>query len=138
MIEWKDEYELGIPLIDEQHKKLFDIAGDAQELLLMPKSMDKFDEIATIIDELRAYVEFHFEAEQGIMEKIRFPKYFSHKFEHQALIKKMNELDIHNIDDDQQNQLLNIVTLIIDWITEHVLEKDKVMAAHYKKVKGEV
>ncbi|MDF2612828.1 MAG: bacteriohemerythrin [Clostridia bacterium] len=136
MIEWKDEYAIGIPLIDEQHKKLFEIAENAQSLLLMPEYIDKFDEILSIVEELKAYVVFHFGAEQGLMEKIKYPKYFSHSIEHQDFIDEMNKLSLDSIDQDQQSHLLYIVNLIIEWITQHVLEKDRVMAAYYKEVQS--
>lgn len=137
MIKWKDEYAIGIPLVDEQHKKLFEIAENAQDLLLMPDYLDKFDEITGIVDELKAYVVFHFSAEQEIMEQIKYPKYFSHRVEHQDFIDKMNKLSFDSIDQDQKSQLLHIVNLIIEWITQHVLERDKVMAEHYKQVSAE-
>ena len=33
MISWRDEFALGVPEIDEQHKKLFAIANRAYEVL---------------------------------------------------------------------------------------------------------
>ncbi len=134
MIEWKEEYAIGISIIDEQHKKLFEIASDAEELLLMSNNIDKFDEIIDIINNLTDYVAFHFAAEQEIMEEIKFPKYFSHRVEHQDFIDELQKMNISAIDKDQQSQLLHIINLVIDWITEHVLEKDKGFAAYYKQV----
>ena len=35
-MKWKDEYAIGIEVIDEQHKKLFAIAQEAEDLLDLP------------------------------------------------------------------------------------------------------
>ncbi len=33
MLEWKDKYSIGVELIDEQHKHLFEIGNKAVKLL---------------------------------------------------------------------------------------------------------
>lgn len=137
MIKWKESYNIGIDIIDEQHKELFEIAGRAEELLLLPENIDKFDEIIEIVRELTDYVAFHFSTEQNIMEKIKYPKYFSHRVEHDDFIQKINHMNIGAIDTDQHNQLLFIINLVIDWITEHVLYKDKAMAEYYHQLNEE-
>lgn len=136
MIKWKEAYAVGIPLVDEQHKKLFDIAGEAQELLGLSENIDKFDEIIALINELKDYVVFHFAAEQELMEQIKYPKYLSHRVEHDDLIAEINKLNLEAVDNNQQQHLTYIVNLMIEWIVEHVLKRDKIMAAYYKEVNG--
>jgi len=45
MLKWKDEYSIGIELIDEQHKHIFEIGNDAYELLKNDLSLDKYSKI---------------------------------------------------------------------------------------------
>lgn len=134
MIEWKDEFAVGVELVDSQHKKLFEIAGSAEQLLLLPEKTDKFDQILEIIYELKDYVVFHFNAEQNILENIQYPKYFSHRVMHNDFIEKMNSVDIDKIDDNQQKNLLEILNFIMDWIKEHVLVEDRVWAKYYHQL----
>lgn len=67
-MKWKDEYAIGIEAIDEQHKKLFAIAQEAEDLLDLPSKYDKYDEIIKIIDELKDYVNFHFSEEEKVIQ----------------------------------------------------------------------
>lgn len=59
MIKWSDEYLLGIDIIDEQHKELFRIAGDAYDLLKNEFYIDKYDRVVKLIEELKRYAAFH-------------------------------------------------------------------------------
>lgn len=45
MIQWREEFALGVPAIDEQHQKLFEIANLAYALLKNELIMDKYDQI---------------------------------------------------------------------------------------------
>ncbi len=135
MIRWKDSYAVGIEMIDTQHKKLFDIAAEGEELLLLPAHMDKFDDIVKIVNDLKDYMVFHFDAEQKLMEAVKYPKFFSHRVEHQDFIEKMNELDIDTIDREQQEKLSELIKFMMDWLVGHVLENDKALAAYYIETK---
>ena len=51
--EFTEEYYTGIPTIDEEHAKLFEIANRAYELLTNQFKLDKYDEIAAVLPLLR-------------------------------------------------------------------------------------
>ncbi len=132
-MKWKSSYAIGVEAIDKQHERLFDISERIEELFLLPGHMDKFDEIVGIIEELKAYVIYHFNEEQQLMEKIQYPKYFSHLVEHQDFIEKINDFDLHELDHAQQQQLRELVDFIMTWLVEHVLEKDKAFATYCRE-----
>lgn len=136
MIEWKDSYRLGIDIIDEQHKKLFDIAEDAETIMVMPEHVDRFDEIITILNELRDYVKYHFEQEEKLLLEIQYNKFFDHKVAHNDFIEHINAFNIDEIDEHQTEKCLELVRILIDWLIEHVLEKDKQWAKVYKEKKN--
>ena len=60
MYEMKDEYYIGIDMIDEEHKQLFKYADEAYELLHDEFTPDKYDRIDTILENLRYYKIKHF------------------------------------------------------------------------------
>ena len=64
MYEMKDEYYIGIDLIDEEHKELFRIAQSAYDVYQDPFIPDKYDHIVTIIEELKNYAKKHFADEE--------------------------------------------------------------------------
>ena len=125
MIEWRDEFLLGIEKIDEQHKQLFQIATDIFALLKNQLITDKFDEILRLISELKEYTIFHFTSEEEYMKSIGYRKFFSHKVEHDDFVEKINNVDLNKIDLDHEQYLLEILDFVVNWISEHILETDK-------------
>ena len=63
MIRWQDKYALGVVEIDEQHRRLFEIAGEIEVLLNDEFITDKYDDIVAILGELKDYTIQHFKDE---------------------------------------------------------------------------
>jgi hemerythrin len=127
MLKWKDEYLIGIDEIDKQHEKIFEIGGRAYELLKNDMYIDKYDKIIEVINELKDYAVFHFKYEEEYMFKIGYKKFFAQKVAHDDFIKKINDIDINKIDENQDAQLLSIIEFVINWIAEHILKNDKLI-----------
>lgn len=124
MIQWSEEYVIGIDKIDEQHKKLFEIANRAYELLKNPFITDKYDKIVIIIKELKDYTKYHFNYEEKYMQGIGYRRYFSQKLAHDEFIEKINKFDLKNIDNNQNEAILNLLEVIATWIGEHIKTED--------------
>ena len=125
MIAWKDDFLVGIDEIDEQHKKLFAIANRAYELLNNDLYVDKYDRIVSIIEELKDYTVFHFTFEEEYMMKIKYKKFFTQKIQHESFMKKINEINLNEIDSNQDKSLLELLDFINNWISNHILIMDK-------------
>lgn len=125
MFEWKDEYETGVPHVDEQHVKLFEIGNNAYDLLTNNLSIDKYDKILAIIEELRDYAIFHFKSEEDYMLSIGYKKFLSHKVQHDEFIKKVNSIDYSRIDYGQNEYILELLQFVHKWICEHILISDQ-------------
>ena len=67
MFEMKPEYYIGIDMIDQEHKQLFDYASEAYELLQEEFTPDKYDKIDAILEKLRDYTVKHFSDEEAYM-----------------------------------------------------------------------
>lgn len=128
MIIWKKEYEVGIEVVDSQHRKLFEIAGRAFDLLKNEYITDKYDAMVEILQELKDYAEFHFATEEQYLEEIGYRKLFSHKMEHQSFIREIHGIDLEELDLNQEDHMLSILQFIVDWIDRHILEKDRQFA----------
>lgn len=127
MIKWKDEYSIGVKLIDEQHRQLFAIAGRAYDLLKDDFRTDKYDQILSILEELKQYTIYHFQSEEGYMMNIKYKKLLSHKVVHDDFIEKISNLDLRKVDDNQEKYLLDILEFVVDWIDKHILGMDKLI-----------
>lgn len=129
MLLWKEEYSIGVPLIDEQHKELFRIGNKAYELLKNDLYIDKYDKIINIISELKDYTAYHFKAEEKYMLSISYKKYFTQKVNHDEFIKKINAIKLEHIDKDQDKYIKELLEFVFDWIITHILKEDKLIGA---------
>lgn len=125
MIQWKDSYSIGIESIDEQHKRLFAIANQAYELLKNEMLLDKYDQIVSILGELRDYTIYHFRFEEEYMAGIGYKKLLSHKVAHDDFISRIKGIDLDNLDEQQDQYLMEILDFIVQWIEQHILGMDK-------------
>lgn len=125
MFKWNENYETGVELIDNQHKKLLEIGNRAYELLKNKMYVDKYDKILEIIIELKEYTIFHFQTEEQHLLQKKCTTFFSHKVEHDDFIKKLNDIDLKNIDDSQEEYIVELMTMVFKWIDGHILQKDK-------------
>lgn len=129
MIKWKEEYNVGIESIDEQHKELFKIANRIHDLLKNELITDKYDSIIAIIDEMKDYTIYHFKAEEEYMKSIGYRKFLSQKAAHNEFLEKMESIDINQIDNGQNKYLIGILDFVCEWLVEHILKEDKLMVA---------
>lgn len=127
---FSDKYRTGITLIDEEHQMLFDIIRQANDLIQTKVLHDKYDKIIEILTELREYTEKHFSDEEEYMEKIGYPKLPQQKAAHSAFVDELVNIDLGEldyIDDNQQEYLEDLITYLLDWLTNHILMSDKLI-----------
>ncbi len=128
MYEMKDEYLTGIAEIDNEHRKLFEIANEAYELQNDTFIPDKYDYIKEIFNKLKEYTIMHFEHEEAYMESINYKKMFIQKVEHDAFRKRLDEIDIDSFDEEQDELITELLKFLTDWLVSHILENDKQIA----------
>ena len=85
---------------------------------------DKYDNIVTIINELKDYTRFHFAHEEEYMESIQYKKMFTQKIQHMKFIEKLDELNLEEVDVHQEESIESLLNFLGDWLVEHILECD--------------
>lgn len=126
VIPWNNDFNLGIPEIDQQHYKLVEIINQLAMNFICNKNID----LLTIFDELIAYTQYHFYAEEKIWNQ-----YFSndmndraHKDEHKAFIHTLKSLIKNQEGKNIEHVAENTLDFLIPWLLEHTLEADRYMA----------
>lgn len=129
MFEMKEKYKTNNSKIDLEHKKLFEIGERAYQLLINKFDTDKYDKIVEVIDELKQYTIYHFNAEEEYMKSINYKRLFTQKIDHAFFIKKIDEVNLSKIDENQDEAIMGILTFLNDWLVNHILEKDLLITA---------
>jgi len=124
LFKWKDNYSCNISGIDNQHKKLFEIGSRIFDLVSLNDGYDHYDEIMNILNELKDYTIYHFSYEEELMKEHNYEDYESHKIEHDFFIKKLMRLEKSDLEDNQNEALMKIITFVADWISGHILKTD--------------
>ncbi len=116
---WCDDYSIDNPMIDEQHKKLFELAGAVESIADRSVSKRKIKDLLT---EFFHYMRDHFSDEEKYMESINYPELEPHRRIHKEIIQSMVHL-IGSI--KTTNDLKERLYLISKkWLLEHILFED--------------
>ena len=119
-ISWRDSFECGHPLIDEQHRSLFKIGDGLINAVLKNKSRNH---IEFLLDELTKHIELHFITEEAAMARTRFPLSDEHREHHRELLERARALRA-----DYRQGKLDVSELVgfvvYDVITEHIIRED--------------
>lgn len=119
-LEWNEELSMGVEEIDRQHKELIRIANG----LINAVALEREPRILkNVIRKLREYTVFHFNSEEALMEKTRYPKRGEHAKTHQNLknnVKRYQRV-IYKKEKLEPEAVLNFLKI---WLLKHILESD--------------
>jgi hemerythrin len=132
-IVWTKNLEVGVTLIDEQHKKLFE---KADRLFEAGKNGKSKESIVQMFDFMDNYTKTHFRDEEKYMQSINYPNLNTQKQMHQNFINKLAELK-KEYDTNGANitVIINADSFIIDWLTNHISIEDKKIGEYVRKLK---
>jgi hemerythrin-like metal-binding domain len=132
-ISWDSSYEVGIEMVDKQHKHLVNLTNQLYNACLGEKGEleEKFKEV---MKELVEYVMIHFKDEEKIMEEINYPSIKEHKQKHEKFVKEILE-SVNAYRNGKQFVPNAFVRFLRDWLFNHILLTDKEMARYYLSLK---
>ena len=122
LIDWKDEYSVGVYKLDSDHKKLFGFVNKLHEAM---KEGQAAKTTEGIINELLAYTKYHFGEEEKIMEEINYPGLPAHKNTHEMFISEVEKLKQEADNGMAIFVSVKLVNTAIDWLKDHILQMDK-------------
>ena len=131
-----EKYYTGIELVDNEHRRLFEIIHDTNDLIHAELLHDKYDEIMRLLAELRDYTEVHFRDEEALMERIHYPELDAQKRAHTAFVERLVEIDLSELDDmddNQQEYLIDLIQFLAGWLINHILGSDKKIGDYMRK-----
>ncbi|MFY9497021.1 MAG: hemerythrin family protein [Halanaerobiales bacterium] len=126
MFEWDDILSVGIEVVDDQHQELFRIGRELVYVLENTSAgLDQYDDIIKLLKELHTYANYHFSEEEKLMEAADFIGLPAHRFQHKIFVKKIEEIELDELDEDQKNHALDLLDFLANWITNHIMKIDR-------------
>ena len=135
IFDFSEKYMTGIELVDDEHRHLFEIIKETNDVINAAYLHDKYDEIMRLLAELKDYTESHFHDEEELMLRINYPHINSQKHAPSAFIEKLvniNLSELDNIDDNQDEYLNELITFLLQWLSNHILGSDKKIGEYIK------
>jgi hemerythrin-like metal-binding protein len=134
-IEWHESHSVGVPSIDEQHKRLVALTNR-----LFLAIMDDAGEEALegVLNDLADYAVYHFTHEEELLRMHGYPEELldEHRAEHQALTDEVHRY-IARYREDPGNLDLSVYVFLRDWTHEHMSRSDsrysEFLVAHQAK-----
>lgn len=129
LVSWNPKFEIGITVIDEQHKCLVELCAELHKAVLdQKKSPEAWKQsMASALKTCIEYIKVHFLNEENLMLKINFPKYPVHKIRHDEFTKKILKT-AKNFDTLDRAEAIRFVHFLYDWILSHIAHEDKMIA----------
>jgi len=124
MFQWSDAYLVNIPIIDQQHKKLFEIGNDIHKLIIESEKLETYDEIEQEIEKLIDYTQFHFKHEERLLKEYNYVNYEGHVKEHEKFMDFLNAINIETIQHHQQEYVDVLLKFVAQWIFKHMMHAD--------------
>ncbi len=117
-ITWTKDLSVGIELIDVQHKMLIKHLNDLSQALESGQGAAK---IASTLNFLIDYTNFHFTAEEKHMAANDYSELENHKKMHEEFKATLTNLE-EELEEEGATQLLadSIDTLLVKWLFEHI------------------
>lgn len=122
MLEWKNEYNTGVEVIDQQHKTLFGILRDLNDSYQKPGSKEQVKKTVQYLDD---YIKMHFSFEEGCMHASKCPVAQQNKNQHETFIKEYTALRDKLIASDYKEETVKDLSMMIaKWFIKHILSID--------------
>jgi hemerythrin len=88
-------------------------------------SVDKYDRIMELLDELKEYTQLHFATEEKYMKEINYAGLKEQQIAHEQFIKKLDDYNLNTIDDNQDASIRDLLEFLNSWLVNHIINMDK-------------
>jgi hemerythrin len=123
-MEWKEEYSVGIPEIDNQHKQLLQNFSEIEESIRLNK---RWSDIHYAIVKLIQTARMHFSFEEAMMRIFGYPGLEFHLQEHKSFFDNLDTIERHSLKMSAETEMVHF---LLEWLKEHMLGSDQGYAAH--------
>jgi len=127
LIEWKDEFSVGVAAVDLEHRDLIDLINDLHTL------MDEgatHQQVTSSLGEIFAQISAHFALEEKFLRDTEYEAFSSHKDDHEALLDQIRDI-MDRVEDDGSYDEARLSAELDSWFSEHFRTHDAKLHHHY-------
>jgi hemerythrin len=117
-IEWTPDLEIGIAVIDGQHRRIVDYINTLHDVGQHPDR----EVVGRVISDLIDYTYSHFAFEEALMEEAGYEFLAIHQKTHGSFCERIDELKARF--DACQDVVEPLTTLLKTWLIQHIMSDD--------------
>ena len=126
LIEWKDEFCVGIPDVDHEHQEIINLINNLHDAM---GGENATLSVMDFLGEIYSHVSAHFALEEKIMRTHKYDQYTEHKADHERLLDELRDI----MDDYEENAYFSdkeFAGQVERWFTDHFKTKDARLHKH--------
>jgi hemerythrin-like metal-binding protein len=132
-VDWYDDYNIDVELIDSQHQELVKMITRLQDAL----SAGSINyESATVLKFLVEYTQKHFKDEEKVMATIDFAELENHRKLHGRLIEEIRNI-LLDLKKGKPIHAYELIDFLTSWLMNHIRHEDKKIGRAIEKFKTE-
>ena len=129
IVSWQDDYSIGIPIVDDQHKELINLTNRLYAACGKGREFSRAVFLQTVRGAV-AYVGYHFSTEERMMTRVNYPGYPEHKRQHEEFVVTVAR-EVDNFNNGKDFSPKNFVFFLRDWVLNHIAHTDTEMGRYF-------
>ncbi len=123
VLAWTEYYTVYVREMDEHHQELFIIINELFDYV--GKCKNNKETILRLLKRLKDYANYHFSAEEALLDKYDYPGLEEQKDSHKYFIDKIAEFQ-KDFEEGKFSTLPgSLLKFTRDWIREHIVKVDR-------------
>ncbi len=127
LIEWRDEFTIGIPAVDAEHRELIELINELHAQLTQPGAAP--DAVADFLGEINVRIGAHFALEEKEMRERQYDQLAAHKADHERLLDEIRDL-MDRYEDDHGFDEQELARRLKGWFGAHFGSHDARLHRH--------
>jgi hemerythrin-like metal-binding protein len=129
LLEWRDEFRIGIAEVDHEHQALIGLINELHAALGTDRTSEGIEEF---LGEIYARISAHFALEEKDMRAHRYPELGVHKADHERLLDDIREI----MDEQSERGVLDdgvFSDRLASWFGDHFRTHDAQLHKYLQK-----
>lgn len=118
-MEWNQTYNIGIDVIDNQHRQILDYINALEQV----KNTGQRDKIKEVLEDLIDYTQSHFSFEENLLEQVSYQYLPSHRGIHELFVKRLNDYRLKFEKGESIEK--DLYRLLSKWLINHIQHDDQ-------------
>jgi len=121
MIKWNEGLNLGIKVLDDDHKKLLYIIGKLSRAI---SNNEKKETLKSIFEELEESTKEHFHREEIYLQDCNCTKLDDHIKKHNTFCNQLSKLKTKALSSKEFTYSQDTTIFLTEWLLNHIIEED--------------